>query len=371
MMVGAISSFYLLNHGMDLVTLGFLKSLQSLLFFFLDVPTSFLADKYSRKWAVVLAIFLGSIWLLLTGLTNHVWLFFLAEILNALSLILLGGVSYAYIFDNAQDRSFSEAIFHKMNRLQFFFMAISSFIGGVFYGLSSALPWLIAGCCCFFLTLLGVYILPEGVVHSRKKKIGVKETYASVKNSSKALFAEGFNLAVLLSLFQILLQYWQPILQSVFPEYVSGLSFGIIFSLILGVQSLAGHLSTKWEKNSLLVDSLALLAVVLPLLMSFFIHTKEKVIFIILFILFFGVIQSVIATARTRYHCLIVGEGRSVYESLVITLSKLIALLALPLVAFVAYRIGWSVIMQLFTVFCLFNVYLCRLSAFLFRGAAQ
>ncbi|WP_434525852.1 hypothetical protein [Photorhabdus asymbiotica] len=57
MLIGATSSIYLLSKGVSLVDLGLMKTMQASVFFILDIPTSYLADRISRKYAIALSVF--------------------------------------------------------------------------------------------------------------------------------------------------------------------------------------------------------------------------------------------------------------------------------------------------------------------------
>lgn len=354
MLVGAISSIYLLTHGVNIIQLGFLKSMQSIIFFALDIPSSYLADKYSRKWAIIVATICGGLWLLITGLAKSIFGFFIAEIFNAISLTVLGGVSYAYIIDNSQKNKTTQELLHNLNKLQFFFMAIASLIGAMLYSLSPKLPWLIAGLLCLTLSIIGIYILPIPKVFHHTKKLSIKTVYSNIYNAPKNIIINGINLALILALFQVFLQYWQIMLQYVFKITDNGLFYGIIFCLILFAQSLSGYIFKKFKNNK----NISLLLSTIMMLLAFTITSNQKYLFTFCLISFFGVIQSTIANVRSIYHDMLEASTRSIYEAIVTSFAKLCVILLLPLTAYAIKITGWSIVIILLSLLNALNIYL-------------
>ncbi len=358
MIVGATSSLYLLACGITLVELGFLKSMQSIIFFLLDIPTSYLADKYSRKWAIICACFLSGLWLLITGLANNVTIFFIAEIFNAISLTIMGGVAYAYIIDNSQAISNTENILHHINKLQYFFMAISSLIGALFYIINPRVPWILAGIICLLMSALGAYILPKAITITHRKKTDFLSTIISIKTMPRNTILKGINLALLLVFFQIILQYWQVILKEVLVLQKTALFYAIVFAFILLAQSIAGYIGSKKKAKNKLTKLTNWLALLFPFFCLILAITKNYNLFIIFIIISFGVIQMVIAQARAAYHIALPSYNRSVYESLATSFSKILAVLFIPLIAYEASFFGWSVSLASFSLLCIMNIYI-------------
>ncbi|EJC0271707.1 MFS transporter [Salmonella enterica] len=354
MSVGATSSIYLLSRGVTIVELGILKSIQSIIFFSLDIPTSYLSDKYSRKYAFIIASLFGGGWLIATGISKDIEWFIFAEILNSISLTIIGGVVYSYIIDNSGESSNSIPLLNKVNKIQFLLMAISSIIGAIVYHFNPMLIWLISGVLCIFLSILGVWLLPEPII----KKSSVKVSFiSSLKESifmGKDLLLEGINLSILLVIFQVFLQYWQVMVDDSF-KLDNSIFFGAVFSMILLSQSISGHLSSFLEGSKFNTAISYILASCFLILFSSF-YLNLKYIFLFTLILSFGVIQSNLAIARGNYHRLTTSHNRSIQESVVTTFSKLLSIIILPLVAYISEKTEWWGVLLFLAVLCSLNV---------------
>ncbi|MBT0731656.1 MFS transporter [Rosenbergiella nectarea] len=354
MSVGATSSIYLLSRGITLVELGVLKSLQSIIFFALDIPTSYLSDKYSRKYAFIIASLFGGFWLIVTGISKSIEWFLFAEILNSISLTIIGGVVYSYIIDNSGESSNSIPLLNRVNKIQFLLMAISSIIGAIVYHFEPMLIWLISGGLCIALSILGLWVLPEPII----KKSSVKISFiSSLKGSvfmGRDLLLEGVNLSILLVIFQVLLQYWQVMVVDSF-DFNNSIFYGAVFSLILLSQSISGHVSSFFEgKRGNTTISFILISCFLLLFLSFYLNLKY--VFLSTLIVSFGVIQSNLAIARGSYHKLTTPHSRSIQESIVTTFSKLLSIIILPLVAFISEKTQWWGALLFLAVLCILNV---------------
>lgn len=350
MLVGALSAVYLMNHGVSLVNIGLMKSMQSVIYFCFDIPSSYLADKYSRKAAVIIATALAGLWLLLTGLSSSTPLYFLAEAFNALSLTLLGGVIQAYIIDNADNMDNIHRIIGRVGKLSFFFMALSSLIGAYLATLNDRLPWLIGGIGCFILAAACGRLLPQPVIHGAAKGSAAgllkQEANAEVNffRALKTLFrqktvlAQGLALMCLAVMFQFLLQYWQLLIQ--FPQNAA-YQYGLLFFAILIAQSAAGLITAKLSNSS------AALAAVIALIwlclagLSGGIYTGSNNLKILALVPLFGLMQIALSFSGARFHTMIISKMRSTTESAVSTAAKFVVMVFMPLIAFAAAHSSW------------------------------
>jgi len=350
MLVGALSAVYLLNHGVSLVNIGLMKSMQSVIYFCFDIPSSYLADKYSRKAAVIIATLLGGLWLLITGLASSVPLYFLAEAFNALSLTIIGGVIQAYIIDNADDLDNIHRIMGRVNKLSFFFMAVSSLIGAYLATLNDRLPWLIGGAGCFILAAVFAARLPRPIIHATAKTapetLAAQEKQAEENFSKilarlfaqKAVLAQAVALMGLAISFQLLLQYWQLIVQ--FPQSAA-FYYGLLFFAILMAQSAAGALTARLKRGpAQLAAVFALLWLCLALL-SAGIYAGSNGLKIAALVPLFGLLQIGLSFSGARFHTMIISELRSTTESMVSSSAKFLVMILMPLIAFAAARSSW------------------------------
>jgi len=370
MLVGALSAVYLLNHGVSVVNIGLMKSMQAAIYFVFDIPSSYLADRYSRKAAVIISTILGRLWLLITGLANSVPLYFLAEALNALSLTIIGGVIQAYIIDNADDMENIHKIMGKVNRLSFFFMAVASLLGAWLAHIHDRLPWLVGGTGCLILAIFFGYFLPKPIINPNSgcPSIGrdtavenmVRELEQVEKNnitrffttliqlfSDKTVLLQAFSLISIALIFQFLLQYWQLLI--VFSE--STFYYGILFCFILLAQSLAGHITTKLENSPLIFYIILALAWICILGLATGVHINSNALKVAALVPLFGIIQILISFCGAKFHMMLKSEIRSTLESAVSTSAKFLAMLFMPIVAYAATNISWSVFVGFLAVF--------------------
>ncbi|MQL48271.1 hypothetical protein GEA64_10015 [Photorhabdus khanii] len=131
MLIGATSSIYLLSKGVSLVDLGLMKTMQASVFFILDIPTSYLADRISRKYAIAISVFFGGAWLVLTGVSSNLYGFYLAEFFNAISLTIIGGTYNSYLIDvyRSEGGKDTHRILGINGKYHYMSMAIAAMIG--------------------------------------------------------------------------------------------------------------------------------------------------------------------------------------------------------------------------------------------------
>jgi len=362
MLVGALSAVYLLNHGVSIVQIGLMKSMQAAIYFVFDVPSSYLADRYSRKAAVIISTLLGGLWLLITGWASSVPLFFLAEALNALSLTITGGVMQAYIIDNADDMKNIHRIMGRVNRLCFFFMAVASLLGAWLAHIHDRLPWLVGGTGCLVLAIVFGHFLPAPVVNPVSGRPG-KDKAASLpaiaasleqaeKNHIKKFFTmlvplfsvkkvllQALTLISIMLIFQFLLQYWQLLVT------FSGNTFyyGILFCFILLAQSLAGHITTRLENSLPVFYMLLALAWGCMISLAWGVHLNSTMLKVVALVPLFGIVQILISFCGAKFHTMLKPEIRSTSESVVSTSAKFLVMLLMPLVAYGVTNISWFI----------------------------
>ena len=170
----------------------------------------------------------------------------------------------------------------------------------------------------------------------------------------KELFLEGINLAILLVIFQVLLQYWQVMVVDSF-NFNNSILYGIIFSMILLSQSMSGYLASLFERGKGHVNvSIVLISCFIILFASSYLNLKY--VFLFTLIASFGVMQSSLAIARGSYHKLTTSHNRSTQESIVTTFSKLFSIITLPLVAYISERTQWWGALLFLAALCLLNI---------------
>lgn len=356
MLIGAISVVYMLNYGMAITDIGWLKSYQALLILLLDIPTSYIADRYSRKFSICTSGALAVLWLLLMGIAEHKWQFYLAETFNALSLCLFQGAFIAYLIatknHEAPELSIKQLLgaYHKKESL---LMAICAFCGAAFVSVSSRLPWLVAASLIFMLVLYGIYRLPadthQHTGNAQQKGLqllahnGKSIYHAFIHN--RTLQHYFFTLIIIAFIFQTLLQFWQPLLSHAHLGK-TGLIYASLFALILLAQSLASRCVEKTSLSPAIILALFLVAIVLLLLNTAlnFLLIDISAIFLLFFTTRFFFIEG-----NANFHETISDDHRATFDSLTSLCNRLVMMLFFPLLT----HIGQTHFTQAFALFLL------------------
>jgi MFS family permease len=97
---GAIAvPFYLEWGGLDYTRMFILEGAFSLFMFVLEVPTGTIADRFGRKWSMILGALCSGIALMIFGLVRSYPLFFVANFLCALGMTCISGADQALLYD--------------------------------------------------------------------------------------------------------------------------------------------------------------------------------------------------------------------------------------------------------------------------------
>ncbi|QDX28689.1 MFS transporter [Dickeya poaceiphila] len=347
MLIGATSAIYLLNHGISLIDIAFMKTMQSVIFFMLDIPSSYLADKISRKYMLILSVIFGGLWLIITGIAESKAIFYLAEVFNSFSLSIFGGVYFSYLIDNTQDNEKEEIhkILGKNNKYQYLFMAFSALLGSYLSSYNDRLVWILAGSGCLLIVMALAWSLPKPVVRKRLEKSSIwedlKKIHNVINNKSSSLHLIFIALAANMVYFQIILQYWQPFVSDSLTFYSPNDTFyGFLFLFILLAQSISGWISSNVKSNaklyfySMILLWLSNIICLLGLL-------QYNLLIPVSLVIMFGANQTLTMSLRAHYHSLISSELRSTFDSLLSSLSKLVILVLMPGVVLLTQRYGW------------------------------
>ncbi|EJL6695786.1 hypothetical protein NMR62_003565, partial [Vibrio cholerae] len=237
MLVGAIAAIYMINQGLSIYEVGIIKSIQAMVILFVDIPLSYVADKFSRKFSIALSTLLGSVWLTFMWIGSDFNSFLIAEVFNALSLSLIGGAYLAYLIDNSE--SSSEADIKKItasySKYHFFFVGFSGFAGGILYNYIGAYLWALAAALCLVLFFCS-FLLPSDKNHSNAGKKNRTSLFQDIRAIYIEICSEGTVIVILISgllfvslYYQILIQIWQPYVVSGFGSLSNeGILFGVL-----------------------------------------------------------------------------------------------------------------------------------------------
>jgi predicted MFS family arabinose efflux permease len=347
MLIGATSAIFLMKNGVSIVQIGYLKSFQAAVIMLLDVPLAYWADKQSRKFSVVFSVLFASLWLLISVLgavQGKVLLFYVAEFFNAISLALLSGTFTAYLIDSKTHDEKIHEVVGKYNSYQFVGMAVAALIGSFLFEASDYKPWLLAGGICFFLFALSVFLLPDYQKTAVSKKTTIKEDLEKswvIFKQDRVLMAEVALIAICAALFyQVLIQFWQPLAETIQVLDPSAEYFGVLFFLLLMGQSVSGHWVSK-VKNSASIKSLSLSIAFISMILFFLgIFLKNLLLPLSIIVVFFANRFQTIGM-QSIFHENVPTEMRSTFDSFLSAITRVCILIAMPIFAYMLDHLGW------------------------------
>lgn len=258
MLIGASSTIYMLVSGLNLYDVGVIKSVQALVILFFGFFVGLISDRMERKWLQIIATLFATLWLFifyLAGVEGSYQLFLLAEILNALSLAIYQNNTNAYLADqfyiDKPEGNLKEA-FGKLGKQEFLFMAVLSLIGGGLYSLYKSDLFLAACLIMLLILFLSLFFLPQQPRKHKKQKMMIEKNEILIIFRKFARFKLEIIIFLLVGLyFQIIIQYWQPIVYKFELIKNNEYYLGVILFLMFLVQSMAGKMVESHSNFSL------------------------------------------------------------------------------------------------------------------------
>jgi MFS family permease len=254
------------ENGLDFTQIMLLQSLYSIAVVFLEVPTGYFADLFSRKRALTLAsIFLAS-GMLIYSLGHNFFMFLLAEIVWAIGVALMSGCDSALVYDTllALGRKTEyKKIMGKALFYGFLSIAAGSILGGIIGRYDYR--WTFYAFIPFLLLLFPLSL----AIHEpeRKKFIHEKGHFKQMLKIARSVFSENEKLrwlviysAIILGFNQASLWFYQPYMQL---GGVDIIYFGAIFASFQIVAAISSKYANDIEQKLGQKYSIMLLAVLL------------------------------------------------------------------------------------------------------------
>lgn len=351
MFVGATSAIYLLSSGLTLADLGFLKAIQAAIVFLADIPLGYLADKWGRSNVVRLTAVLNVAWLALTAFGRYKPLFFVAEVFNALAIALYSGAFNALlmnVYKRETGKNEYEQVLGRYNKWQFGLMAGAAFTGSVLAPPDSSFVWWLAALVILAQLVLFNRVLPReekatpstGAVGNALQLIA--DDFRSISkvalsSVSVALLTGAYIL--LACVYQVLIQFWQPLIGADQMARYPGIFYGGSFLAILAAQWLAARFSERKVSGRSLI--LCALALVLTFAL-FAIWGQNLPIFLIigLICLAFFFIRLLTISLYAAFQRMQPESMWATAESVLSALSRVLLLLLLPILGGVSQQEG-------------------------------
>lgn len=350
-MTGAFSSLFLLQNGISLQDLGYLKGLQAVFVVICDLPLSILSDRTNRKYMAAAGVAFSALFLIITGFHQNFWHLVMAEIANALSVSIFSSTIDSYVADVSDNESVSPSIsLPRFNSYQFAAMALGGICGVTLFLPQNPTAWIVAGSGSILTVLVFLPFLPSTKTHLNKN---VRNSFigsarlAAIKlteNTTMRLVAVAFIANSIF--FQILIQFWQPMALAADPSLEKLL--GVLFVATLFAQSIASYIMEflAVRRKSPLILGYAILTISsFGFAASTYWHMPVLA-FVCMFSLFLGN-----RIAITHYKVQIVSFTSS--RSRAVTLSSLSLSIrlsiaaALPIFAWTINAHGWAAVMVL------------------------
>lgn len=366
MLIGGISTLYLLSKNIDLIDLGLLKSFQFGLMMMIDLPLSYIADRYSRKLSTILGILFGSFWLLTTAFASEIWQFYVAEAFNAISLSLFGGAYISYLIDikNKQYPDLdNKTLLSYDNKYNSLGMAICAFVGASFLEPASNIIWIIAGTLLFIVSMGAFLQLPSDIYQSTHNNISDLKINTpnfsenlgrliSILKTKQEICYGLIVLSILLIYFQTILQLWQPVIKN-FNTGNLGWIYGMFFSIASLAQLLSSYAINSNIKNKYTYILICLFLSLLLMLsaITLFQHSTKGVVLIVisLFIMFFG-IKFLMIEASAKFHDIIPNNHRSLLDGMAFFISRTILLIIFPAITYLIQKMGFIALPLIFSI---------------------
>lgn len=374
MLIGGVSVLYLLSKNIHLLDLGLLKSFQFALMMVIDLPLSYIADRYSRKLSTLLGILFGAFWLLTTAFATDLWHFYVAEAFNAISLSLFNGAYTSYLIDTKNRLNpnlATKTLLAYDNKYSSLGMAICAFVGVAFLNPTSNVIWIIAGILLAIVCVGGFFHLPSDNLQSHHpqndnapsptttacqtptKQEGIKDNIRNliaIITSNQMIFYGLIIISILLIYFQTLLQLWQPII-ALFNQHNFGWLYGLFFSIVSLAQLLSSYLVNHNinHKHAYIIGTLVL-SLILMTWATLLLQTHPMGIVIIVLALFamFFAIKFLMIEASAKFHDVIPNHHRSLLDGMTFFISRTALLIAFPIITYWIEKIGFIALAGIF-----------------------
>lgn len=253
--VGPILVLYFIAKGLSFTEIFLIQSVASISIVIFEVPTGAIADKFGRKWSLLLGAFLAGVSLLLYVVGTEFLTFVIAEIIFSLGLALKSGADTALIYDSLKnlgsEKKFQE-IEGKAKSLSLYAQAIGSILAGFLYEINIHIPMIISIGFMFLTALITLYF-NEPDIEEKEGKYGaryldqIKESGKYILNHAKIKSVILFSM-VFYIFYRTGFWFFSPYMESVqIPVRYFGIIF-FFFNITAALTSKRSHLIMQKTK---------------------------------------------------------------------------------------------------------------------------
>lgn len=277
---GPIYILFLLDKGMSFAQIGLIMGGNYLMSFIFELPSSVWADKYSRKFILIL----GGIFLMLCNIfifiSNTFVIFFIAFSLAGIGNALISGTNNAFFYDTLLSMG-KEKQYDKIlsGLLKYYFVsrAIASIAGAYLYSIDPRLPFLLTAFADFIYVIVAFWLVEP--MHEKS----ISKSFAQIKEGLSFLLRHKlvWNTIIIFSItgamWDVLFSYSQPAMEI---SEIPVIYFGIIYSLgnlfgLLGA-SFYSKIKSKIDWRGIMVMYL-----LIDLIVSYFFGTQIAILVIL------------------------------------------------------------------------------------------
>lgn len=321
----AIYFFYTLTKELTSTQALFLVGGATLTRALTEIPTGVIADKFSRKYSILIGYSIALLCWIGILFADSFWLILILTLFKGIGGSFISGADDALLYDSLDELGESKqfkSIYSISESIELVFFAITVLIGGLIANIN--LNWVII-CHISFLTATIIFtaLFTEPSTTKQGEKLEEIGYLTHVKDSLKVIFSKSgihtrlFSAFVTLALISAVFKSTKNILSPVLENYGFDISeIGLTISLVILVKAIgafiAGKIKRRWESMKEVTVGLAICIIGLLAI----IILKNSILHLIIFILIIGLDNIILTNLRTIINDQISSKQRATILSL-------------------------------------------------------
>ena len=326
----AIKIIYLVSIGITVSQLALFASITAVTSILFEIPTGFIADKFSRKLAISLGFLSQSLAFLVIAFVSNFYTLIPVAVLLGLGAAFISGSDVSLIFDELKtDRKGGDylKVSSHGTSVKTVSGAIATFLGPLLFVVNHQLPFILTSIVYFVLALFVLTIKERKSSHEVQRVVRIFDGIKNVLQFKPILLIALIDalLLIFVNIFYNIL-YFPKITSLGFPILYLGVLDAINLILMTGMLTILPKLNFKKDKTAIVVYSL--LAACVFIVFSNVYNLLPAVIFGVAFDLIWAARLHIIPTITNRFFASV---DRAVSLSSISFVSKLGAALLLPI----------------------------------------
>jgi MFS family permease len=335
---------FMYSKGLSMGQIGILFGVTNLFLAFFDYPSGNISDKYGRKKVAAIGFIFFGIGLIFFGLANSFFIFLFSGLIRAIGIAFISGSPIAWYLDELNkigEFKHKDKSLPIIRTLGFLFGSLSGILAGGLSTFSISMPIFVGGSMLIFMGLILFILFKDNYGESEAlnfQEFLINNTINFIKDKNMNLISiyELFNSVT----FTVFILAWQ-----VYALQVIGLEYkylGFMYTLVMLCMTFSSLLTRgliEKFKTEMITVSGILVATLGLIVISV---SREKVLFLIAFIVFelgFGLSSS---SYNTWIHDYIPSSGRTSYLSALNTIQSLISFFISLILGFLLDKLGFT-----------------------------